>query len=67
MWLPLCSLASVLMYQGTNPALYYLVGTGVYFWGFCEGEVSAVVGEGNFWGGVLTWVIGHLCDALDAA
>ncbi|EMC98798.1 hypothetical protein BAUCODRAFT_380646 [Baudoinia panamericana UAMH 10762] len=38
-WLPLCSLTAVLMYQATNPALYYLIGCAVYFWAYCEGEV----------------------------
>lgn len=38
-WLPLASLTSVLLYQGTNPALYYLVATFVYFWDYSEGEV----------------------------
>ena len=28
------------MYQATNPALYYLIGCGVYFWAYAEGEVS---------------------------
>lgn len=36
---PLSSLAALLLYQGTNAGLYYLIGMGVYFWGFCEGEV----------------------------
>lgn len=36
---PLSSLASLLLYQGTNAGLYYLVGMAVYFWGFSEGEV----------------------------
>lgn len=36
---PLSTLASLLLYQGTNAGLYYLVGMGVYFWGFSEGEV----------------------------
>jgi hypothetical protein len=40
LWLPLTSLASVLMYQGTNASLYYVIGVGVYFWAYCEGEVS---------------------------
>ncbi|KAL8814333.1 MAG: hypothetical protein Q9223_006435 [Gallowayella weberi] len=40
---PLSSLASLLLYQGTNPGIYYLLGMGVYFWGFSEGEV--VCGE----------------------
>ncbi|WPH05068.1 Hypothetical protein R9X50_00796700 [Acrodontium crateriforme] len=43
MWLPLASLASVLLYQGTNPALYYLVATVVYFWAYSEGEVICAV------------------------
>ncbi|KAF2150740.1 hypothetical protein K461DRAFT_212632, partial [Myriangium duriaei CBS 260.36] len=38
-WLPLTSLSSVLLYQGTDPALYYLIGVVVYFWAFAEGEV----------------------------
>ena len=36
---PLSSLASLLMYQGTNAGLYYIIGMGVYFWAFSEGEV----------------------------
>ena len=40
MWLPLASLSSVLIYQATNPALYYLIGVVVYFWAYSEGEVS---------------------------
>jgi len=42
-WLPLASLTSVLLYQGTNPALYYLVATFVYFWAYSEGEVICAV------------------------
>lgn len=38
--LPLAALGSVLMYQGTNAALYHVLGVGVYFWAFCAGEVS---------------------------
>lgn len=37
---PLSSLAALLLYQGTNPGLYYLIGLGVYFWAYSEGEVS---------------------------
>lgn len=37
---PLNALAAVLLYQGTNAALYYLIGMGVLGWGFVEGEVS---------------------------
>lgn len=40
MWLPLASLSSVLIYQATDPAMYYLVGCMVYFWAYSEGEVS---------------------------
>ncbi|KAK1955907.1 hypothetical protein LZ32DRAFT_622385 [Colletotrichum eremochloae] len=37
--LPLTSLAAALIYQGTNSALYYLVGLIVYFWAYSEGEI----------------------------
>ncbi|KAI9682195.1 MAG: hypothetical protein M1817_000249 [Caeruleum heppii] len=36
---PLSALAAALLYQGTNPALYYLIGMGIYFWAYSEGEV----------------------------
>jgi len=36
---PLSSLAALLLYQGTNAGLYYIIGMCVYFWGFSEGEV----------------------------
>ncbi|KAI4092665.1 MAG: hypothetical protein LQ344_003333 [Seirophora lacunosa] len=36
---PLASLSALLLYQGTNPGIYYLVGMGVYFWAYSEGEV----------------------------
>ena len=39
---PLASLAALLMYQGTNAGLYYLIGVGVYFWAFAEGEVCSL-------------------------
>jgi hypothetical protein len=38
--LPLFALAASLMYQSTNPAIYYLTGLIVYFWAYSEGEVS---------------------------
>lgn len=38
---PLSSLAALLLFQGTNAGIYYLVGMGVYFWAFSEGEVSS--------------------------
>lgn len=37
---PLSSLAALLLYQGTNPGLYYVIGMGVYFWAYSEGEVG---------------------------
>lgn len=40
---PLSSLVALLLYQGTNPGIYYLVGMGVYFWAFSEGEVGGEV------------------------
>lgn len=36
---PLSALMAILLYQATNPAIYYLVGVGVYFWAYSEGEV----------------------------
>lgn len=36
---PLNALFAALLYQGTDPAIYYLVGIGVYFWAYSEGEV----------------------------
>ncbi|KAI1208896.1 uncharacterized protein F4807DRAFT_137369 [Annulohypoxylon truncatum] len=36
---PLASLAAVLIYQGTNPAIYYLVAMIVYFVAYSEGEI----------------------------
>ncbi|KAE8162173.1 uracil-DNA glycosylase-like protein [Aspergillus tamarii] len=37
---PLSALLSMLLYQGTDPAIYYLVGIGVYFWAYSEGETA---------------------------
>ncbi|KAK2629040.1 hypothetical protein QTJ16_002143 [Diplocarpon rosae] len=37
--LPLAALACALLYQGTNPAIYYIIGMVVYFWAYSEGEV----------------------------
>ncbi|KAK5159684.1 hypothetical protein LTR04_004864 [Oleoguttula sp. CCFEE 6159] len=36
---PLSALSAALLYQGTNAALYYLVGIAAYFWAYSEGEV----------------------------
>jgi hypothetical protein len=37
--LPLTALSAALLYQATNPAIYYLVGMVVYFWAYSEGEM----------------------------
>jgi hypothetical protein len=39
MLFPLWALAAAILYQGTNAALYYLIGVVVYFWAYSEGEV----------------------------
>ena len=38
-FLPLSALAGALIYQGTNAALYQVIGLGVYFWAYSEGEM----------------------------
>ncbi len=38
-FLPLSALAAALLYQGTNAAIYQMIGLGVYFWAYSEGEV----------------------------
>ncbi|TAQ86041.1 hypothetical protein B7494_g5625 [Chlorociboria aeruginascens] len=38
-FLPMTALVAALLYQATNPAIYYLVGLVVYFWAYSEGEV----------------------------
>jgi hypothetical protein len=38
-FLPLTALAAALIYQGTNAAIYYVVGILVYFWAYSEGEI----------------------------
>jgi hypothetical protein len=40
---PLSALAAALLYQATNPAIYYCIGMGIYFWAFSEGEVCSLV------------------------
>lgn len=35
---PISALAGLLLYQGTNAGLYYLIGMAVYFWAYSEGE-----------------------------
>jgi hypothetical protein len=36
---PLCALCALLLYQGTNSGLYYIVGMIAYFWAYSEGEI----------------------------
>jgi len=36
---PISILAAALLYQGTNAAIYYLVGLVIYFWAYSEGEI----------------------------
>ncbi|ROT40034.1 PRO41 protein, partial [Sodiomyces alkalinus F11] len=37
--LPLTTLAASLLYQATNPAIYYIVALVIYFWAYSEGEL----------------------------
>lgn len=39
---PLSALLASLIYQGPDPALYYLIGILVYFWAYSEGEVCCL-------------------------
>lgn len=41
--LPLMALPAALLYQGSDPAGYYIVAMMVYFWAFSEGEVGSRV------------------------
>jgi len=36
---PISVFAAILLYQGTNAAVYYMVGIAIYFWAYSEGEV----------------------------
>jgi len=36
---PLSALCALLIYQGTNSGLYYIIGMVAYFWAYSEGEV----------------------------
>jgi len=37
--LPIAIFIAILLYQATNPAIYYAVGMGIYWWAFSEGEI----------------------------
>lgn len=40
---PMAAMSSVLLYQATNPAIYYCIGMGVWVWAYAEGEKVAKV------------------------
>lgn len=42
---PLSALCALLIYQGTNSGLYYIIGMGAYFWAYSEGEVSTYTSQ----------------------
>jgi hypothetical protein len=42
-FLPMTALAAALLYQGTNAAIYQVIGLGVYFWAYSEGEVCLIL------------------------
>ncbi|KAK8859504.1 PRO41 protein [Apiospora arundinis] len=44
--LPLAALLAVLLYQATNAALFYLIGMGLYAWGYSSWETICVPGDG---------------------
>lgn len=41
MLMPLLALAAIVMYQGTNAAVYYFIGEIIYFWAYSDGEVRS--------------------------
>ena len=41
--LPLCALSAILLYQATNPAIYYMIGMVIYFVAYSEGEVRFTI------------------------
>jgi len=36
---PISVFVAILLYQGTNAAIYYIVGVALYFWAYSEGEI----------------------------
>lgn len=62
---PLSALLAALLYQGTDPAIYYLIGIGVYFWAYSEGEVCS--SDLRVHSSMLINCIGRLPGALDSA
>lgn len=39
---PISALVALLIYQGTNAGLYYIIGMMAYFWAYSEGEVRSI-------------------------
>ena len=66
LWLPLVSLSASLLYQGMNPALYYLIGLWAYFWAYSEGEVR-LRKPSRCCTLFLICIAGHLCRSVDIA
>jgi hypothetical protein len=44
---PLSVFVAILLYQGTNAAIYYMVGIAFYFWAYSEGEVRSCPNSKN--------------------
>ena len=40
---PMAAMSSILLYQATNPAIYYCIGMGAWIWAYAEGEQVAKV------------------------
>ena len=60
-FIPLTALAAALLYQGTNAALYYLIGMVVYFWAYSEGEVSITTMLFHQSDGETNWISQIIC------
>lgn len=66
-FLPITILTTILMYQTTNPAIYYTVAMGVYFWAYSEGEVRLTLALSLFLCHPLTHLPDHLRSAMDSS
>lgn len=51
---PLSALCALLIYQGTNSGLYYIIGMIAYFWAYSEGEVSQTLSSRKLTNTILT-------------
>lgn len=55
--LPIAAVVALFLYQGTNPAIYYVIAWAIYFWGYSEGEVcKSYISQGCFLITVLTCI-----------